>query len=182
VRITLLILLITCTAGVVHAQSTQSKSSVSAIAGAGQTWDDEGSLGRGWLAGAAIDRTLIGGLRAEVSVEVLAHDRAEGFLQANGRTLIGGVSLLQRFGHGQAQPYVFAGATAGHHSGSHAFGQIRSDESSTDTGWRAGLGLAMRAGVKYEISPEVRLNGFFIDTDSHPATALSFGIRVAVRL
>ena len=181
-RITLTILLITCTAGSAHAQPAHSKTSVSAIVGAGQTWDDESSLGRGWLAGAAIDRRVIAGLHLEVSVEMLTHDRAEGFLRADGQTVIGGASLLQRFGGRRAQPYIVAGATVGRHSGSRTFGGLRSEESSTDTGWRTGVGLALRAGTKYEITPEVRMNGFFIDTDSHPATLLSFGVRFAVRL
>jgi len=182
VRIILFTLLIACVARTAHAQPAESKTSVSAVVGGGQTWDDEGSLGRGWTGGAAIDRALIGGLRAELSIEVLTHDRTEGFLQADGHTLIAGASLLQRFGRGHAQPYIFAGATAGRHSGSRTFGDVRLEESSTDFGWRAGVGLAIRAGSKCEVGPELRMNGFFIDSDSHPATLLSIAVRFGVRL
>jgi hypothetical protein len=182
VRTTLLLLLMTCTASLVQAQTTESKSSLSAVAGAGQTWDDEGSLGRGWLAGGSVDRTLIGGLRAQLSLEVLTHDRSEGFLLAEGSTMIAGVSLLQRLGRAKAQPYLFGGATTGHHSGSRTFGDVRSEESSTDVGWRAGVGLAIRAGSTYEIGPELRMNGFFIDSDSPPATLLSIAVRLTMRL
>ena len=180
-RNALLLLFLTFTATAVHAQ-TGSKSSVSAVLGGGQTWDDEGSLGRRWLAGAAVDRPLIGGLRAQLSVEVLTHNRSEGYLQAEGRTVIAGASLLQHFGHARARPYVFGGATSGHHSGSRTFVDVRSEDSSTDFGWRAGAGVAIGTGSKYEISPELRVNGFFTDSDSHPATLLSIGVRVAMRL
>jgi hypothetical protein len=182
VRIILLSILIACAAGTARAQSPESKSSLSAVVGGGQTWDDEGSLGRGLLAGAAIDRALAGGLRAELSVELLTHDRSEGFLQAEGHTVILGASVLQRFGRGHAQPYLLGGVTTGWHSGSRTFVDRRSDESSSDVGWRAGLGLAIRAGSAFEISPEVRMNGFFIDSDSHPAMLLSAGVRFAMRL
>ncbi len=181
-RTTFLILLMTCTASVVQAQSPDSRSSLSAVAGRGQTWDDEGSLGRGWLAGGSVDRTLIGGLRAQLSLEVLTHDRSEGFFLAEGRTVIAGASLLQRFGHGKAQPYLFGGATTGHHSGSRTFGDVRSEESSTDFGWRAGVGLAIRAGSTYEIGPELRMHGFFIDSDSPPAALFSIGVCFTMRL
>ena len=93
-RTTFLLLMMTCTASGVQAQTTESKSSLSAVAGGGQTWDDEGSLGRGWLVGGGVDRTLIGGLRAQLSLDVLTHDRSEGFLLAEGSTVIAGVSLL----------------------------------------------------------------------------------------
>ena len=180
-RTTFLFLFVMFTATAVYAQ-TASKSSVSAVFGGSQTWDDEGSLGRGWLAGAAVDRALIGGLRAQLSVDVLTHDRSEGYLQAEGGTVIAGASLLQRFGHARARPYVFGGATSGHHSGSRTFVDVRSEDSSTDFGWRAGAGVAIGTGSKYEISPELRVNGFFTDSDSHPATLLSIGVRVAMRL
>jgi len=180
-RTTVLSLFLTFTATAVYAQ-TESKSSVSAVVGGGQTWDDEGSLGRGWLAGGAIDRALIGGLRAELSVELLTHERSEGYLQADGRTVIAGASLQQRFGRARARPYVFGGATSGHHSGSRTFVDVRSEDSSTDFGWRAGAGVAIGAGSKYEISPELRMNGFFTDSDSHPATLLSIAVRLSIRL
>ena len=181
-RIILLTLLFGSAAGMARAQPAPPKSSLSAVVGAGQTWDDESSLGRGWLAGAAIDRALVGGLRAELSIELLTHDRSEGFLQAEGHTVIAGASVLQRFGRGQTRPYLFAGLTSGRHSGSRTFGDQRSNESSSDFGWRAGAGLAIHFGSKYEIAPELRMNGFFIDNDSPPAMLLSAGVRFGLRL
>ena len=179
-RIVLLTVLIACISGAAHAQAPASRSSFSVIAGGGQTFDDESSLGRGWLIGAALDRVLAGTTRAELSLEVVTHDRTEGFFLADGHTVIGGVSLVQRFGRGRLQPYAFGGLTAGYHSGSTTFGGLHNESSSTDWGWRAGIGLTFRAGSRYEISPELRMNGFFIDTDSHPAMLPSIGIRFGI--
>jgi hypothetical protein len=181
-RIALLTLLVTCLAGAAHAQSPESRSSVSVIAGGGQTFDDESSLGRGWLIGAALDRVIAGSTRAEVTVELVTHDRSEGFFLAEGHTVIAGLSLVQRFGRGRIQPYALAGATAGHHSGTNTFGGFRSHVSSNDLGWRAGIGIVFRAGSRYEISPELRMNGFFVDDDSNPTLLPSAGVRFAIRM
>ena len=179
-RIVLLAFLIMCVSSAAHAQAPAPKTSFSLIAGGAQTFDDESSLGRGWLVGVAIDRVLAGSTRVEGSLEFVTHDRTQGFFLAEGHTLIGGVSLVQRFGHGRIQPYGFTGLTAGHHSGSTTFGDLHTEASSTDWGWRAGVGLTFRAGSRYEISPELRMNGFFIDSDSHPATLPSIGVRFGV--
>jgi hypothetical protein len=169
-------------AGMARAQTVDSRSTVSAIGGFGTTYDDEGGLGRGWLAGGAIDRVVFGRTRAEVSLEVLTHDRDSGYFQSSGRTIVAGLSLVRRFGRGSGQPYLFAGLTGGHHSGTNVFSGSPAPRSSADAGLRFGAGVAIRAGPRYEIGPEFRVNGFFIDNDADPATLLSFGIRVGWRL
>ena len=161
---------------------TPSRSSVSAIGGFGNTLDDEGSLGTGWLVGGAIDRVVFGSTRVEVSFEAIRHDRDTGFFASEGRTLVGGVSLLHRYGTGSAQPYLFGGMTVGHHSGTNFFNGDPAPRSNTDAGLRFGFGVAFRAGDRWEISPEIRLNGFFIDNDVDPATLSSFGVRVGWRM
>ena len=168
--------------GVCAQPATESRQSVSLIGGLGKTYDDEGSLGRGWLVGGAIDRVVFGRTRLEGSLELLTHDRDAGYFLSNGRTVIGGLSLVRRFGSGGTQPYLFAGLTAGHHSGANRFSGNRVPLSNTGAGMRFGFGVAMRAGARYEIRPEIRMNGFFIDNDSDPATLPSFGIRVAWRM
>jgi opacity protein-like surface antigen len=158
-----------------------SQMSVSAIGGVGKTLDDEGSLGGGWLLGAAIDRVVFGTTRVELSFEAITHDRDSGYFASEGRTLIGGVSLLHRYGTGAALPYLFGGITVGHHSGTNVFNGEPAPRSNTDAGLRFGFGVAFRAGDRWEISPEIRLNGFFIDNDADPATLPSFGVRVGWR-
>ena len=168
-------------AGAAHAQPTESRGTISAIGGFGKTLDDEGSLGRGWLLGVAVDRTIFGTTRAELSFEALSHDRNSGFFQSNGTTWIGGLSLVHRFGSGQAQPYLLGGLTLGHHSGTNVFSGQAVPLSSTTGGFRVGAGVAFRAGPRLEISPEFRFNTFAIDDDSDPAMLPSFGVRVGWR-
>jgi len=161
-------------------QGPPPKNSFSVIGGAGTTYDDESSLGRGMLLGAAYDRVLFGTTRADFSVELLTHDRDSGYFQSIGRTVIGGVSLLHRFGRGDVQPYVFGGVTAGYHTGTNTFATEPFPVSSTRTGTRLGFGIAFR-GEHVEISPELRMNGFFTRDDSDPWMAPSFGLRVGWR-
>ena len=104
-----------------YAQSHEPRQAISVIGGTGATYDDEGSLGRGGLAGGAFERVLFGNVRVQLSLELLTHDRATGFFQSSGQTVTGGVSLVQRFGRGGAQPYAFGGLTAGRHSGTSVF-------------------------------------------------------------
>jgi hypothetical protein len=164
----------------------ESRGAISAIGGFGKTWDDEGSLGSGWLAGGAVDRTIFGnkagGTRLELSAEVLSHNRNAGYFLSEGQTVVGAFSLVQRFGSGGTQPYVAGGLTLGHHSGTNTFNGERVPLSVTNGGFRGAFGVAFRAGQRMEISPEFRLNGFFVDSDPEPVTILSFGIRVGWRM
>ena len=159
-------------------QAQESRGSVNAVGGFGKTWDDEGSLGRGWLVGGAVDRVIFGRTRLEGSVEVLTHDRNAGYFLSEGQTVVGGLSLVRRFGSGGAQPYLAGGLTLGHHSGTNSFVDERFPISSTDAGFRGAFGIAFRAGRRMEISPEIRLIGFFVENDSDPVSVISFGIRV----
>jgi hypothetical protein len=54
--------------------------------------------------------------------------------------------------------------------------------SNSNLGFRTGFGLAIRAGTRFDVSPEIRLNGFFVDDDSDPAMLMSFGVRFGIRL
>jgi len=163
------------------ARPSRSVSTSSVIGGFGNTLDDEGGLGRGWLAGAAVDRHAFGNTRVELSLEMATHRRDSGTFQSSGQTVTGGLSLVHRFGGGKVQPYLFEGLTLGHHWGTNHFNGDPVFISSTDAGVRFGAGVAIRAGRRLEISPEVRLNGFWIDNDADPATLPSFGVRVGWR-
>ena len=175
----LALLLVSSTA---FAQGQESRGSVSAIGGFAKTLDDEGSLGRGWLIGGAFDRIVFGKTRAEVSLELLTHDRDAGYFLSKGQTVIGGLSLVRRFGTGGAQPYLFGGLTVGHHSGTNHFNGAPVKLSNTDAGLRFGFGVAIRAGERFEVSPEIRMNGFFVDNDSDPITLPSLGVRFGWRM
>lgn len=165
-----------------HAQTLEPHGSFSAIGGSGTTYDDESGLGKGWLIGGAYDRVLFGTTRIEASAELLTHNRDSGYFQSTGNTAIAGVSLLHRFGRGNAQPYAFGGLTIGHHSGTNRLDTRSVPASSTNTGTRFGFGMAFRAGQRLEISPELRMNTFFTNSDSDPWTLPSFGVRIGWRM
>ena len=155
---------------------------MSAIGGFGRTWDDEGSLGAGWLVGGAVERVIFGTTRIAGSVELLTHDRDSGYFLSNGRTVIAGASLVHRFGRNRAQPYLSGGLTVGRHTGTNTFSSETRELNVTNAGFGAGFGIAFRAGQRWEISPELRMNGFFVDNDSDPLMLPSFGIRFGLRM
>ena len=169
------------------AQSDHPQGSLSAVAGGGQTWDDEGSLGGGFVFGARADYRLWGKTYGEIAVDVLTHDRDVGYFKADGRTTFLTASLIRRFGEGRAQPYILGGGLIAWHSATLTFGSgvpeqmVSSDESSTNGGFTFGTGVLVRAGDRVELGPELRLLGMFVGDDSDPATAYWVGIRVAYR-
>jgi outer membrane protein with beta-barrel domain len=169
------------TAGAAAAQPGESRTSVTAITGVAKTYDDEGSLGRGWFVGGSVDRVLFGTTRLEGSLELVTHSRDTGHFAAEGDTTIVGLSLVHRFGRQTVQPYVLGGVTIGHHSGKSSFDDLRFTASSTDLGLRFGAGVAVVVNTRFEVSPEFRMNGFFIDNDSNPWMVPSFGVRVGYR-
>ena len=87
-------------AGAASAQTTPpaSRWSFGATVGAGQTWDDESSLGTGVLVGGYADRRLLRLTDLELSADYLRHKRGTGFFQAEGHMMILGATLVQRFG------------------------------------------------------------------------------------
>src|SRR5687768_8161141 len=164
------------------AQPQESRTTVTALTGVGKTFDDEGSLGNGWIVGGSLERVVFGTTRAEVSLEHFSHHRDSEYFGSSGGTTVVGATLVHRFGRRQAQPYLFAGLTVGRHSGTNRFSSGTTDISSTNHGLRFGFGIAVRVGERFEVSPELRMNGFYIDRDSDPATIPSLGIRFGMRL
>lgn len=169
------------TAATAAAQPGESGTSVTAITGVAKTYDDEGSIGRGWLVGGSVERVLFGTTRLEGSLELVTHSRDTGHFAAEGDTIIVGLSLVHRFGRRTVQPYVLGGVTIGHHSGKSSFDDLRFTASTTDFGVRFGGGVAVVVNERFEVSPEFRMNSFFVDDDSSPWMVPSFGVRVGYR-
>jgi opacity protein-like surface antigen len=155
---------------------------ISGTLGAGRTWDDEGPIGNGLLAGVHLDRRLVRNTFIDVGVDWLRHDRS-GRFTAEGRSVLFGASIVQRFGHGAAQPYVLGGVVVVRHSGTFGFPEdgtfTRTD--STDAGLAFGGGVAIRVGARFEVGPEARFITVGTSNDSAPAFAQSVGGRVGVR-
>lgn len=163
------------------AQTMESRGSAGAVLGGGRTWDDESNIGAGAVAGGRVDWRIFGQTSVEISADVLAHDRSGGFFEAEGRTVLLGASLVHRFGSASAQPYVLGGFDLVRHDGSTTFDGVRTERSSTDYGYHAGGGLAVRIGRRVEAGPEARLYMIQPEDGSAPAFAYWFGGRLAVR-
>ena len=162
--------------------ATPTNWSAAAVAGAGRTWDDEGVIGDGAIAGGRVARRIIGGTFVEGSLDVLHHERADRF-SAEGNTLFLSAAVVQRFGRGRVQPYALGGVTLARHRGTYGFlpDNKVSRAESTDTGFVFGGGMAVRAGRRFEIGPEVRFFFLGSDTDSSPAIGYWIGARFGVR-
>jgi hypothetical protein len=150
--------------------------------GGGRTWDDEGQIGGGALVGLRAGRRLFGRTFAEVAVDYLRHDRT-GRFSAEGYTVVLAGSLIQRFGRGNAQPYVLGSLTLARHRGTFGFPEdgLESSTTSTDGGFAFGGGVAVRVGRRFEVGPEARFLTMSSDDDASPAFAHWLGGRFAVR-
>lgn len=165
-----------------HAQARESAASIGVAVGPGQTWDDEGSLGSGFVIGARADRRLFGGTRIELSLDALTHDRDAGYFLANGTTTLFTAALVQRFGSGTIQPYLLAGALVARHSGTVTFGdEPERRERSTNPGYALGSGFIVSVRDRWEVGPEVRALAMQPDDDSNPALAYWVGVRASYR-
>lgn len=164
------------------AQAPDSRVTASAFVGASQTWDDEGSLGKGVAGGARVDARLFGNTRAEAGLDLALHDRSGGFFEANGRTVLFSAALVQRFGRRTVQPYLLAGWLVAHHRGEVVFsGGPPQPRRSTDTGLVLGAGMAIRFKDRFELGPELRLIAIAPEDDIDPARAYLAGVRFGYR-
>jgi hypothetical protein len=155
---TLAAALVLAFAGTTGAQDAPSGSTLASVIGAGRTWEDEGSIGPGLLAGARVDRRIAGGTLAEAAVDYLRHDRSDRYV-ATGGTVLVTASIVQRLGRREAQPYVLGGFVVAHHSGSSGFPEISHTTmhtTSTNLGFSGGGGLAFKAGRRVQVGPEAR--------------------------
>jgi opacity protein-like surface antigen len=158
-----------------------SRASVGGTISASQTWDDEGSLGKGLGAGGRVDWRLFGNTSVEGSVDLLTHDRSGGFFQSEDTSTLVGASLVQRFGHQAVQPYVLGGVGLVHHSGTTQFQDLVSRRTSTDRAFHFGGGLAVKINERFEIGPEARFYVINAGNGSDPAWASRIGGRVGMR-
>jgi len=162
------------------AQADPPRGHAGGVIGAGRTWDDEGSIGAGVVAGGRVDWRLFGNTGLEGALELLTHDRSGGPFEAEGHTAIFSVSLLHRFGRAAVQPYVLEGLDLAWHSGTTAFGNVRSERTSVDPGFHVGAGVAVRIGTRVEIGPEGRFYFIRPESSSDPAWAYWIGARIGV--
>ena len=180
-RVVWSVVMLVAAAASAGAQTVETRGSVAGVAGAGRTWDDEGSLGSGTALGARAEWRLFGNTGLEASLDTLSHDRRGGFFEAEGRTTFAGASLVARFGRAAAQPYVLGGVHLASHSGSTRFSDVRVEHDSTDFGYHFGGGLAIRFARRLEAGPEARFYMIQPGNDSDPAMVYWVGVRFGVR-
>jgi len=151
-------------------------------AGVGRTWDDEGSIGSGWLAGGYVERRLSKNVGVEVAADVLANRRTDAF-EANGHTTYLSAELIRRFGSREANFFLMGGGALALHTGTTGFsdGSFRSERSSTSPGFMFGAGLSFRTPNNLEIAPIARMTIMSIENDSEPWSSISGGIRIGFR-
>ena len=172
-------------AGAASAQNARpaSRWSFGATVGLGQTWDDEGSIGTGALAGGFADWHVLRHTDLELSADYLRHVRDTGHFQAKGHMTVFGASLVQRFGGDAVNGYVLGGAGIAVHSGSAGLpaDNLVTDTSGTNPGFMFGGGMTFRTGPRLEVGPIVRFVILTVENDSAPAFASTVGFRVGWR-
>lgn len=149
--------------------------------GGGKTWDDEGSIGRGWLAGGYLDRRITDSIGLELSGDLLRHERNTGpvSFQAEGYTTYLSAALTFRFGPSAANAFLLGGGTVGIHRGKAGLGdQPLRDADSTNPGFIFGGGVSFQAGDHVEIAPLIRMTLMQVDDDFDPFSSIVAGIRI----
>jgi hypothetical protein len=154
-------------------------------AGGGQTWDDEGSIGKGWLVGAYVDRRISRHVDIEFSADLLRHERNTGpfSFQAEGHTTYLSAALLRRFGPPGGNFFLLGGGTVGIHKGKAGSGDMPelNDTDSANVGFIFGAGASFLATANIEIVPIVRMTWMEASADSDPFSSIMAGVRVGLR-
>jgi hypothetical protein len=178
-------MLLLASAATVSAQPAPSSSrwTWGGTAGMGRTWDDEGQIGSGVLAGGYAQWRWLSHSDLDLSVDFLKHDRSGGFFEAHGHTVFLSGAFVQRFGGPAANGYVLGGVTLAAHSGTAGFpaDNLVTDTSSTNPGYILGGGMSFRASRRIEVGPLVRITMLSADSDSDPAFTIMAGVRVGFR-
>jgi hypothetical protein len=165
----------------VAAQTTDPTWTVGGTGGWARTWDDEGSIGTGWVLGGYTDRRLSKHVDLEVAADLVANKRTDSF-RADGKTGYLSAHLIRRFGSRDANGFVMGGPALAIHRGTTRFsdGTFHNEQKSVNGGWMFGGGLAFRTRNGIEIAPIVRMTLMQIDDDSDPWSIFSLGVRVGL--
>jgi hypothetical protein len=151
-------------------------------AGGGSTWDDEGSIGSGWLAGAYVGRRLSEHVDVEFAADLLRHERNTGRFgfQAEGHTTYVSAVLVRRFGPPAANVFLLGGGTLGIHRGNAGLADTPAlnENHSTNVGFIFGGGFSVRLRHNVEIAPLVRWTLMRISDDADPWSSIMAGVRI----
>ena len=161
------------------AQGAPPKWTFGGTSGWGKTWDDEGSIGSGWLVGGYVDRKLSKNVEFEFAADLLSNKRTDSF-EADGKTTYLSAQLIRRFGGRSANAFLMGGGALAIYDGVTQFsdGSFRTERSSTNPGFIFGGGLSFRTKNDLEIAPIVRMTLMSIEDDSDPWSSFTLGVRV----
>jgi hypothetical protein len=170
------------TTAAAQTQTTPPLWTAGATAGFGQTWDDEGSLGRGLLLSGHVERRFTKGLSLECGVDWLAHDRGEGVFQADGHTTLLAAAVKYSWTSEAATSYVLGGLVMAHHTGTTRFeDEVRADRTMMP-GVSVGGGVLFPASNGWRVGPEGRLLLLSPGNEEAPALGMYAGVRVSLPL
>jgi hypothetical protein len=171
--------------GRVPLTTTTERLVVSATAGRGSTWDDEGGIGAGWSAGGAVEWRLAPRVSAVLDVERLPHARETPGLQFSGRTVFASAGLKYRVARAGVSPYVEGGIGVARYAGDLL---VRFDpppvtvhRRSTSRAVHAAGGVEIPLGARVVLAPELRLRLCQPQDDFAPWSTLGARVRVGLR-
>jgi hypothetical protein len=149
--------------------------------GFGQTWDDEGAIGRGLLLSGHVERRFTRGMSFECGVEWLAHNRGgEGMFQADGHTTMLTAALKYSWTGKSATSYVLGGLVLAHHTGTAGFEDDMRTDHTTMPGVSVGGGVLFTVSNGWRVGPEGRLLLLSPGNEAAPALGMYAGVRVSL--
>ncbi len=159
--------------------------SAGVIAGRGQTWDDEGSVGAGTAVGAIVEYRVRPKWVITGSVERLAHQRDVASFLFSGRTIVSTAGLEYHFTRAGVSPYVGGGFGGVFYDGRFVdrFTEpaMSHDRTSTSTAVYGNAGVEIALGMRLAISPDVRLTFCQAQDDFAPWSMTRFGVKALLR-
>ena len=159
--------------------------SAGVVAGRGQTWDDEGSVGSGTEVGAIIDYRFRPRWAITGSVERLAHHRDVGAFVFSGRSIVASAGIQYHFTGSGVSPYVGGGFGGVFYEGRFVdrftTPETSRDRTSTSTAFYGNAGVEIPIGTRVAISPDVRLTFCQAQDDFAPWSMTRFGVKALLR-
>ena len=160
-------------------------SSASVAIGSGQTWDDEGSIGKGASVAGSFAYRFRPHWSVDGTVERLAHKRVTAGPIFSGRTIFTTAGIAYHFGETGVSPYAGGGFGGAFYSGTFTdvFGGtgVALERSSTSTAAYGNAGVDIPIGARLVVSPDFRLTICQAKDDFAPWSTLRFAIKAGVR-
>jgi hypothetical protein len=187
-RLAALLFVISSIAAPAFAQTTStapSNARVGVTTSVAGFWDDETFLGRGPMGAVTVGKPLGSHFLAEGELALASHHRDSGYLEAEGKPVLGTARIAFLFpgASSPARGFVSAGYTVIHSTGTMTFNNYPAppfgpsvprepprDWSLTKGGWEIGVGGEFNAGRSWIIRPEYRVFMTAVDSGYTPSS------------